>query len=33
MEKNDGKFTKAELELLEELEEMPEKDIDTDNVP
>ena len=33
MQKNDGKFTQEEWDLLEELESMPEEEIDTDDIP
>ena len=33
MKKNDGRFTQEEWEHLEELEKMPEEDIDTDDIP
>ena len=33
MKKNDGTFTQEEWELLEELEKMPEEEIDTDDIP
>lgn len=33
MKKNDGRFTQEERERLEELEKMPEEEIDTDDIP
>ena len=33
MKKNDGTFTQEEWDLLEELEKMPEEEIDTDDIP
>ena len=31
--KNDGKFTQEEWDRLEELESIPEEEIDTDDIP
>ena len=33
MKKNDGRFTQEEWERLEKLEQMPEEEIDTDDIP
>ena len=33
MKKNDGRFTQEEWDWLEELERMPEEEIDTDDIP
>ena len=33
MKKNDGRFTEEDWKRLEELEQMPEEDIDTDDIP
>lgn len=33
IKKNDGTFSQEEWDLLEELEKMPEEEIDTDDIP